>query len=135
MRPTAPSHPRSLSTTIIKRPRPREHPMRILAASVPLILLLSGCAGSPTDPEVPAVGGSDELGNFSIPWMRVGDALTYDFTFTQGDSGRSFTGSTSFSVVGLETITDGYGTQRPAIRLRQSNPDGSFAENYLVDAK
>lgn len=109
--------------------------MRRLAAALPLILILSGCAGTPTEPEGPPAGGSDELGNVAVPWMRVGDALDYEFTFTQGASGNSFTGLTTFTVMGVETIADGYGTQRQAIRLRQSNPDGSFAEDYLVDAK
>lgn len=109
--------------------------MRSLAALVPLLLVLSGCAGTPdTHPDFP--GGREDVapGAFAVPWMRIGDRLTYDFTFTQG-SGQSFSGTTALSVIGLVTIKDSYGTARPTIHLRQSNPDGSFAEDYFVDAK
>ena len=109
--------------------------MRSIAILAPLLLVLSGCAATP-DPGPGAAGRPDDVppGTFAVPWMHVGDQLTYDFTFAQG-TGPSFSGTTTFSVIGPTTINDGYGTSRAAIHLRQSNPDGSFAEDYFVDAK
>jgi hypothetical protein len=124
----------SLATTVIKRRATGKPDMRALAAAIPLLLLLSGCAGT-TDstPSAPGPGGNSSPDGFTVPWMRVGDELGYNFTFTQGD-GPSFSGFTTLRVLARVTIPDGYGTMRQAIQIRQANLNGSFAEDYFIDA-
>lgn len=104
------------------------------AGAILALGILSGCAG-PEDslPGSLASVGGDGAEAFAVPLPSVGDRARYTFSFQSGTT--TFEGETALVVVGETSADDAYGRVVPAVHLRQSNPDGSFAEDYFLDAR